>query len=139
MYLVRLVYVSTISDRFSEKDIVNILHVARQKNESQHVTGLLCFNNKYFLQCLEGSRCSVNATYHRILNDPRHVNIVMLDYREIINREFLNWSMGYVPSLEITREVNMMYSGTPDFSPYDMFGESAHQMMLTLKETVRMV
>ena len=70
MFLTRLVYTSKISDVFESSDIENILVTARRENERNNITGMLCFNRKYFLQCLEGSREDVNQTYHRILNDP---------------------------------------------------------------------
>lgn len=136
MFLVRLVYASQISDHFSADDIENILKKARKNNKELNVTGLLCFNRKYFLQCLEGSRTNVNTIYHRILNDPKHNNIVMLDYKEIITREFDQWEMGYMPESSLTAPLNLKFSGTPEFEPYDMSGESAHQLMLQLRDTV---
>lgn len=136
MYLVRLVYTSKLSDNFSSDDIVNILESARKHNKKSNVTGLLCFSSNYFLQCLEGSRRAVNETYHRILNDPRHEDIVMLDYQEISEREFSHWQMGYVPYTALTRDMNMLFSGTPEFNPYEMSGESAHKLMLALKSAV---
>jgi len=136
MFLVRLVYTSTISENFHHNDITGILETAREQNKKNNVTGLLCFNRKLFLQCLEGSRTNVNQTYHRILNDPRHSDIIMLDYREISEREFDTWSMGYVPESSLSAPVNLKYSGTPDFSPYDMSGESAHKLLFALKDSV---
>jgi hypothetical protein len=136
MFLVRLVYASQISDHFSADDIESILRKARKNNKELNVTGLLCFNRKYFLQCLEGSRTNVNTIYHRILNDPKHNNIVMLDYKEIITREFDQWEMGYMPESSLTAPLNLKFSGTPEFEPYDMSGESAHQLMLQLRDTV---
>ncbi len=136
MYLVRLVYASSISPHFTPKDIPQILESARSHNQSNNVTGLLCFNQEIFLQCLEGSRTMVNNTYHRILNDPRHKKIIMLDYKEIVEREFDQWSMGYIPGSSLTQHVNLKYSGTPGFNPYDMSGESAHLLMNALKEAV---
>ena len=139
MFLVRLVYTSKLSDTFSSDDITEILASARKHNSRNHVTGLLCFSSNYFLQCIEGSRSAINRTYHRILNDPRHEAIVMLDYKEINRREFSHWHMGYVPYTALTRDVNMLFSGSPEFNPYEMSGESAHQLMLALKDTVDMV
>ena len=82
MFLVRLIYTSKTSSQNVWKRITriieNILEKARSNNLKNNVTGLLCFNNKYFLQCLEGSREKVNNTYHQILNDKRHSNIIML-------------------------------------------------------------
>jgi len=139
MFLVRLVYASTATPGFNPEGIQQILESAKHHNRRNNVTGLLCFNRKYFLQCLEGGRSLVNETYHRILNDPKHTNIVMLDYREIVRREFGDWSMGYMPESSLTAPVNLKFSGTPEFDPYHMSGESAHQLMLELSKTVPIV
>jgi hypothetical protein len=136
MYLTRLVYTSTISDIFKSDDIEEILLEARKYNEKSNVTGMLCFNSKYFLQCLEGSRLAVNQTYHKILNDKRHSNIVMLDYKEIDAREFNSWSMGYLPESSLTAPINLKYSGNTAFNPYEMSGESAQLMMLSLRNSI---
>jgi hypothetical protein len=139
MFLTRLVYASTISDNFNCDDIESILAAARKHNNRNKVTGMLCFNRKYFLQCLEGSRTKVNETYHNILNDNRHSHIVLLDYKEIPMREFSHWSMGYLPESSLTAHTNLKYSGKGEFMPYEMSGESAHQMMLELKELAPVV
>ncbi len=136
MFLVRLVYASTISEGFGEADIEDILSKAKHHNSQNCVTGVLCFNRKFFLQCLEGSRSKVNFTYHKILNDHRHHKVVLLDYKEIAQREFAEWSMGYMPESSLTTPINTKYSGTPEFDPYAMSGESSHQLMLTLRDSV---
>ncbi|WP_415911424.1 BLUF domain-containing protein [Neptuniibacter sp. QD37_11] len=136
MFLTRLVYTSTIADNFSPQDIEAIIEIARKNNRKHNVTGMLCFNRKYFLQCLEGSRTQVNKIYYNILNDPRHSNIIMLDYKEITSREFSEWSMGYIPESSLTAPINLKFSGTPEFDPYKMSGESAFQMLLALRESV---
>jgi hypothetical protein len=137
MFLVRLIYTSKTSSHFAPEDIENILEKARINNRKNNVTGLLCFNNKFFLQCLEGSRQTVNNTYHQILNDKRHSDIIMLSYSEIVEREFEQWSMGYMPQSSLTDSLNLKYSGTPNFGPYDMSGESTHKLMLALKQNIK--
>lgn len=139
MFLTRLVYASTISENFNCDDIETILSAARKHNKKNNVTGMLCFNRKYFLQCLEGSRTNVNQTYHKILNDSRHSHIVLLDYKEITRREFGAWSMGYMPESSLTAPMNLKYSGKSEFIPYEMSGESAHQMMLELRTLTSVV
>lgn len=136
MFLVRLIYASKISDGFGPKDIENILQSARTYNVKTHVTGILCFSNEYFLQCLEGSRTAVNNTYQQILNDKRHHNVIMLNYTQIPEREFEKWSMGYVPQSRVTQSLNLKFSGSVDFNPFKMSGESAHLLMLALKGSI---
>jgi len=136
MYLVRLIYASKITEGFSQQDITNILETARHQNNKHNLTGLLCFSHNLFLQCLEGPRTEVNVTYQRILNDPRHSNIILLDYDEIVEREFDQWSMGYIPESSLTAPLNLKYSGTPTFDPYKMTGESVLRLLLALKNSV---
>ncbi|WP_232280820.1 BLUF domain-containing protein [Vibrio sp. 16] len=68
----------------------------KKNNASVGVTGLLLFSQDYFLQCLEGSRSQVNAIYQHILNDRRHKKVILLEYTEVAEREFGEWSMGYM-------------------------------------------
>ncbi|CAM2907781.1 BLUF domain-containing protein [Vibrio neptunius] len=139
MYLVRLVYASTITKGITESDIQNILDVARKNNALVDVTGLLLFNRNYFLQCLEGSRAQVNKIYHQILNDQRHQDILLLDYSEIFEREFGDWSMGYIPEMSLTTPINLKYSVHAKFDPYSMSGGSAHKLLLSLRNVVTLV
>jgi hypothetical protein len=78
MYLVSLIYASIPEEGFSKEDIEDILTKSKKNNERDDITGMLCFNHNYFLQCLEGSRESVNRTYSRICNDNRHKEMVIL-------------------------------------------------------------
>jgi len=129
MFLVRLIYVSRKTDAFKPHDIEDILEKARKNNDRNQVTGLLCFSNDIFLQCLEGSRTAVNLTYHNILKDPRHGDIVLLNYKEIIQRNFTKWSMGYIPDTSLTKELNTTYSGSGEFDPFEMHGDSCENML----------
>lgn len=136
MPLVRLIYASTVSEGFSADDIADILEAAKKHNTENNVTGVLCFTRKIFLQCLEGTRETVNRTYHKILNDPRHDNVVILDYQEVVERQFAHWSMGYIPETSITGPINLKFSGSSDFDPYAMSGESVNRLILALMEAV---
>lgn len=136
MYLVRSTYVSTIGEGFSLEDIENILETAVKHNKINKVTGVLCFSKCLFLQCLEGSRKSVNQTLQKIMADSRHHDFTLLDYREIAEREFDEWSMGYVPESSLTAAVNLKYSADGEFNPYGMSSNTINQFMMTLKNTV---
>lgn len=136
MFLIRLVYTSTKDESFQSADIEGILSAARKNNKTNNVTGMLCFNRNYFLQCLEGTREDVNNIYHKIAKDPRHHNMMILDYQEVTHREFDQWYMGYMPESSLTAPINLKYSGTPYFEPYEMSGESALNMLIALRETI---
>ncbi len=136
MFLMRLIYCSKATSEFQTEDINQILEVSRRHNKQQNLTGILCFNRKYFLQCIEGSRESVNYAYHRILKDTRHENIILLGYTQIHRRDFSNWQMAFVPEKKITDELNLKYSRGVDFDPFDMSMESTYHLLLELKDNV---
>lgn len=125
MYLFRLIYASEQSSLLSRSDIEQILAVSQTNNQKADVTGLLCFNNPYFLQCLEGSRASVNATFNRIQKDSRHANLVIISYHQIAERSFEQWSMGYVGMAKFQREALLKYSVNQQFDPFSMSDESS--------------
>jgi len=138
MQLVRLIYVSTVTQDFSPLQIAEILSSAKKHNEVNGITGLLCFNSQRFLQCLEGARDQINATYQRISNDARHHKITLLEYQEIHVREFESWNMGFVPEANIAGQLILRYSGHTAFEPYKMSGTSAHQLLLALRDTMQL-
>ena len=125
MLLVRLVYASTKSDDWPATSVQDILSAAKKYNARNYLTGILCFNRKYFLQSLEGSRDAVNETYRRIQLDPRHTNVLLLGYQEIASRAFDKWSMGFVPETSLTASTILRHSCSTDFNPYKLSGASA--------------
>ena len=136
MFLTRLIYVSTLCESCDSKALDDILDISRDHNKQSHLTGLLSHNQKYFLQCIEGSRDAVNNTYNHILNDPRHSNVTILYYKEIDSRQFGDWSMGDIPQSSLTALLNLQFSTSEQFNPYEMSGESAYQMLLELKQNL---
>ncbi len=133
MFLVGLVYTSQTTDQFKTASIEKILDTARRENARNDISGVLYFNRKYFLQCLEGSRSAVNETYHRILKDPRHTNVALLDYNEISAREFDSWTMGFLPELREISPLVKKFSGSANFDPYKMSGASCMQLLTSLQ------
>lgn len=132
MYLMRLIYVSNFSEVLTEQDVSSIVDTCRKNNPAVNITGVLCYNNNYFLQCIEGSRIEVNRLYQRILNDPRHHDPTILQYKHIYERDFGEWSMGYIPPAKISGDIIAKYSGDKVFKPYSMEGESCHKLLREL-------
>lgn len=96
--LVQIVYTSAATCAISNKDLTQILDVARRNNHSVNVSGILVFSEGSFLQVLEGPRIAVEAIYGRIATDPRHESTSVVRKQIIEEREFGEWSMAYVNS-----------------------------------------
>lgn len=75
-------------------DLETILEASRRNNEAAGLTGVLLFAEGNFIQALEGPREALDATYDRILDDPRHRTIIELYRAPISARNFPDWSMG---------------------------------------------
>ena len=133
MFLVSLIYTSEMTGTM---DFMDILEVSRARNERDGITGVLLFCNNNVVQCLEGSREAVNKTYARIVQDKRHQNPLLVDYRMLSTRSFSGWSMGYVPESSITQPTLLKYSVSQDFEPRLLSGESCLRMLAELTRKI---
>ncbi|GFD87805.1 hypothetical protein KUL152_00310 [Tenacibaculum sp. KUL152] len=133
MFLVRLIYASTVGESFKPSDIESILRSARKNNRQHGITGMLCFNSRYFLQCLEGSRSAVNDCFSLIQTDTRHKSLMLLSYGEISQRTFSSWEMAYVSEQAMTKRSVLQFSTKDAFDPYSMLGDSALSLLADFK------
>lgn len=117
--LIRLIYASRARS-ISPDDVKEILKASRRNNAALGITGALCLSNGIFLQCLEGERMAVNSLYHRILLDERHHEPAILDFEEIVCRQFGEWSMGLIHSVPENQALFLKYAAGPQFDPYEM-------------------
>jgi len=120
MPLVQLTYASTVAEAVTVEDIKTIVAQASQKNESVNLTGFLCANLKFFMQCLEGERESVNRLYLKIAQDPRHDKVSLIKYNEIDKRVFGDWSMGVVTQVDSHKDLIKQYNYCESFDPYNI-------------------
>ena len=134
MHLIRLVYASKVAKDFDVAEIASIVDASKRNNRERNITGVLSYSNRYFLQCIEGSRLDVNALYHYILADSRHRHSAILQYSEIDQRDFDDWSMGYIPAAAFSGQLVSTFSATADFEPFSMSGESCHLLLKALAE-----
>ncbi len=99
MSIVRLVYISTsllAHDPNERRQIDDILLTSRRNNDAFKVTGALLATDHGFAQVLEGERDAVEATYARIVRDPRHRDIALILSDSIEARKFPEWAMAYI-------------------------------------------
>lgn len=133
--LIRLVYVSTAQDGVDLNEFKRILLQAQTNNQRRDLTGMLAFNSKIFLQAIEGARDQVNELYGRLMRDPRHHTVTMLNYREIEERHWSNWSMGFAAPNSDNRALFLKYSQQSTFNPYGMKAEATEKMLMELAST----
>lgn len=139
--LVRLLYASRAAGKIDEPLIASILEQARAHNAAHGITGILCTSSEgdVFLQVLEGGRAAVNELYGRILRDPRHREVTLLDYAEIGERRFETWRIGSVNLNRINRGIILRFSEAAVFDPFGLSGKTALALLEELMATAAIV
>lgn len=110
--LMHLIYSSAATQAFTPEDLAALLALARKKNASLAVTGMLLHIDGSFLQVLEGEPEAVDDIFRTISADPRHTQIVTIIREPIPRRAFSDWSMGFA---EVTAEELADLDGANDF------------------------
>ena len=132
--LVRLLYASRAVDT-SASAIEAILTQSRQHNPVCGITGILCYGGGIFLQAIEGGRMAVSELYGHIQKDPRHKDVVLLDYEEISERRFGGWTMGQVNLLKLNHSILLKYSEKAELNPYEASGKVSLALLEELMAT----
>ena len=94
-------------------------------NPRHGITGVLCHGNGVFLQALEGDREEVNALYRAISRDARHHELVLLQFEEIVQRDFPGWSMVRVNAAKVNPATMLKYSTHGELDPYRTSGAAS--------------
>ncbi len=133
IYLSRLFYASTATEQCTPDEVNKIVIVGRQNNAALNVTGTLCFENNYFLGCLEGSRENINYVFNKIVLDKRHNEIHLLELREISHRYFEQYLTTFNPKDIVEYVANQ--NGIHEFNPYLLDSDSLAEAFGNVIET----
>lgn len=132
--LVRLLYCSRAVDT-SPQAVEAILEKAREHNPVSGITGILCYGGGIFLQAIEGGRMQVSELFGTIQKDPRHKDVALLHYEEILERRFGGWTMGQVNISKLNHTILLKYSEKPELDPYSVSGKVSLALLEDLMAT----
>ena len=136
--LVRLLYASRVVDS-SPEAIESILQQSRGHNPGTGITGVLCYGGGIFLQAIEGGRMAISALYGHIQRDPRHKDVVLLHYEEILERRFAGWTMGEVNMTRINASILLKYAERAELDPYSVSGTVSLALLEELMATASII
>ena len=94
--LYELIYGSVQARPLQPMQLSDLLTLARARNQSLDVTGVLLHQKDVFVQVLEGDAPGIGALYDRISKDPRHKNVAVFRRGPIATRQFPQSSMGFI-------------------------------------------
>lgn len=92
----QLVYASAATEHFGTAELDDLLRRARVNNSQLGISGVLLFRESSFFQVLEGDEKGVWKLFDTIKQDTRHDQTLVLSERSIDQRNFGDWSMGYI-------------------------------------------
>jgi hypothetical protein len=112
----RLVYRSDATRRMSSEEVRALLIVARIRNLTCEISGLLIHDHGRFWQYLEGPKWAVEQVFGSIERDYRHTNITIVESGETTARQFPDFEMGEL-------DIAALPDGNPLRSDFDtLFG-----------------
>ena len=93
--LISLTYTSAATRLLSVTELVELIEQIRPKNERLGVTGLLLYSGGNVIQTLEGTAYAVDDVFDAIRVDSRHGDVHVVERRDVDERSFATWSMGF--------------------------------------------
>jgi len=139
--MLSLIYVSTSIKLLNDSELMDILRVSRDNNQSKDVTGLLLYKGGNFMQVLEGPDDIVEALFDKVKEDPRHKDVTVISREQISARQFPAWEMAF-QNLD-----NPAIKNEPGYSQFlhnefvdDVYRENplrAYIMLLTFRDNLR--
>ncbi len=79
----------------SNKDLKTLLELSYRNNLEHKITGLLLYAGNHFMQTIEGPTSEILTLFDNIQADNRNKDVTVLNDRDIEEREFPGWSMGF--------------------------------------------
>lgn len=139
--MLSLIYVSTSVKLLGEPELMDILRVSRENNQSKDVTGLLLYKGGNFMQVLEGPDDKVEDLFNYIKGDSRHKDVTVISREQISARQFPAWEMAF-QNLD-----NPVVQNEPGYSQFlhdefvdDVYRDNplrAYIMLLTFRDNMR--
>ena len=99
--MLMLVYVSSATRLLSQAELLKLLHTSRRNNQRDQITGVLLYDDGNFLQAVEGPEAAIRDLYRRLEEDDRHQHLRIVLEEPVRERQFPQWSMGFVPQRAI--------------------------------------
>lgn len=81
----------------------------------------------------------MNKLYGRILRDPRHRDVTLLDCAEIGERRFATWRMGNVNLNRVNMGTILRFFESPVLDPFRLSGKTALALLEELMATAALV
>jgi hypothetical protein len=90
--LYTICYISRAADSLTDDYIDELLKYSSRYNNQEKINGILIYNDRNFLQVLEGNEDAIKVLYHKIAVDDRHDYVLEIFKGTVDYPIFLNYN-----------------------------------------------
>lgn len=121
MLMMRLIYYSRqrLDQWYDDKErgIAEILAISVANNQRNSITGVLIWDDCWFVQALEGAERDVSTTFERILRDQRHRDVSLVTMEAVAERRYPNFAMACIGRNQDNCDLFRHYGEDDRFDP----------------------
>lgn len=128
----RLIYSSCSSENIDFKIVGEILTHAVKKNKEKSITGMMVYDGKHFLQCIEGDEGLIDDLWKKLTEDTRHHSLYINGTEFDEKRLFPDWNMGYINNGQEIQKIINSITGNKIFLPETLNYMHAKLLLLQL-------
>lgn len=131
-----LIYVSKAEDNVEYDEILDILTHSWKYNHNSYISGMLLYDNRHFMQIIQGPILTIDKLYARIENDPRHTDIKLIGEELLHERDCSGWGIGFYDNQEAADMFYESFQIGHGEALYDVNYEDAKSLLLILKNII---
>lgn len=131
-----LIYVSTAHDNVDYDEILNILTHSWKYNHNSYISGMLIYDNKHFIQIIQGPIATIDKLYTRISKDPRHAGLKLIGEELLHERNCSGWGIGFYDNQEVADIFYDSLNIGHGEALYDVNYANAKSLLLALKNII---
>ena len=129
-----LIYVSTAKESVDDEAVMDILQVSWRHNHNSDISGMLIYDDKHFVQLLQGPINTVDTLYDKISRDIRHHSIELIGTELLARKDVNGWGMGFISDREIVENLYLKYNIKHAKGLYESEYHSLKSLLIELKQ-----
>ncbi len=131
-----LIYVSRAEEHVDYTEILDILTHSWKYNHNSYISGMLLYDNRYFMQIIQGPIATIDKLYARISHDQRHTDIKLIGEELLHTRDCSGWGIGFYNQQEVAEALYNAFDIGHGDALYDVNYADAKSMLLALKNVI---
>jgi hypothetical protein len=132
--MLQIIYASAASKKMTGEELEEILETARRNNSEKGISGMLLYHGGSFLQVLEGPDEELKGLIAKIKADERNDKIKLLFMDRVDEKEFDDWSMGFVDASRTAELMEGYVNFGAELNALTLEGSLAKRVLRQFKE-----